>query len=60
MRHLTALLAICPILNTPFLYAGDYCVVVNAATYEDPSWKAVADTLVRKHDGRLLTYKSSP
>jgi hypothetical protein len=60
MRHLIALLALSPIFSTSCLYAGDYCVVVNAATYEDPSWKAVADTLVQKHDGKLLTYASTP
>ena len=60
MRHLIALLALTSIFSTSFLHAGDYCVVVNTTTYEDASWKAVADALVHKHDGNLLTYKSSP
>ena len=58
MRHFIVLLALS--LNTSFLCAGEYCVVVNAATNEDSAWKAVVDALVRKHDGRLLTYTSSP
>ena len=60
MRQLIVSLALGLILNTSLLYADDYCVVVNAATYEDSSWKAVADALVRKHDGKLFTYTTSP
>lgn len=59
MRHLIASLTLGLIL-TSFVHAGDYCVVVNSATYANPSWKAVADELVRKHDAQLLTYASSP
>jgi len=60
MPYLIALPAIFLILSTSFIYAADYSVVVNAATYKDPSWKAVADALLYKHGGKLLTYESSP
>ena len=47
MRQLIVSLALSLILHTSLLCANDYCVVVNAATYEDSSWKAVADALAR-------------
>ncbi len=39
--------------------AADYCVVVSATTYADKDWKAVADSLIAKHQGTLLTYSES-
>lgn len=44
----------------PDCVANDYCVVVRENTYANPGWKAVADLLIEKHDGVLLTYRSSP
>ncbi|MCA9082739.1 MAG: hypothetical protein KDA81_01720 [Planctomycetaceae bacterium] len=40
--------------------ADDYCVVVKDAVLEDAPWKAVADALLDKHDGSLVTYRTSP
>src|SRR4051794_5924255 len=34
---------------------GSYAVVVSKQTYADPKWKPVADALVAKHGGKLLT-----
>lgn len=39
--------------------ANDYCVVVSHDTYGNVGWKAVADTLVEKYGGTLLTYRDS-
>jgi zinc protease len=60
MRHVISWLALCLISGTSCAKAAEYCVVVQAVTYGDASWKAVADTLVAKHDGELLTYVSDP
>lgn len=40
--------------------ADDYCVVVKDAVLEGAPWKAVADALLDKHDGSLVTYRTSP
>lgn len=60
MRLLCVFLTASVLVNATCVRAGDYCVAVKATTYEDPSWKTVADTLVHKHDGSLLTYNTSP
>ncbi len=36
--------------------AADYAVVVSADTLKDAGWKQVADALVAKHQGKLVTY----
>ena len=48
------------LLCTSTLAAADYCVVVKSSAYEDKAWRAVADTLVNKHNGTLLTYDATP
>ena len=40
--------------------SSDYSVVVSQDTYANANWKAVADHLVQKHDGKLLTYRATP
>lgn len=40
--------------------ASDYCVVIKRESYKDKQWAAVADVLIRKHDGVLLQYDSTP
>lgn len=34
-----------------------YAVVLSRSTAERPAWKAVADALVEKHNGRVITYE---
>ena len=38
---------------------SDYVVVASKATIQDPAWKKVADTLLQKHHGELVTYDAS-
>jgi len=38
---------------------GDYAVVASKATLADADWKAVAQTLLDKHQGRLIEYDAS-
>jgi zinc protease len=38
---------------------GSYAVVVSAATYADPQWKKVVETLREKHDASVLIYPKS-
>jgi hypothetical protein len=40
--------------------AGSYAVVISHRAYTDKAWKAVADALVRKHDGQLIMIEKSP
>ncbi len=35
---------------------ADYAVVISDTTYADPAWRRVADALVAKHHGRLVTH----
>lgn len=37
-----------------------YVVVASQATADVPDWRAVADTLVTKHQGKLLVYRNAP
>lgn len=37
----------------------DYAVVVSKTSMEKPEWKAVADALVKKHNGELVVYDGS-
>ncbi|MEO2015057.1 MAG: hypothetical protein ABGZ53_11875 [Fuerstiella sp.] len=60
MWHRFALFTISLFATTSSLSANDYRVVVKAATYDNVPWKAVADVLVHKHGGKLLTYTSNP
>ncbi|HAY79386.1 MAG TPA: hypothetical protein DCY79_06215 [Planctomycetaceae bacterium] len=46
--------------TTAVASATDYCVVVRAGTYRQPAWQAVADALIKKHDGKLLQYAKDP
>lgn len=41
--------------------AGDcpYAVVISSVSAAMPEWKAVADALVKKHDGQLVVYEGS-
>jgi len=41
------------------LAESDYVVVASQATIQDPAWKNVADTLLQKHHGKLVTYDGS-
>lgn len=38
---------------------SDYVVVASQATLQDPAWKKVADALLQKHHGELVTYGGS-
>ncbi|MEI6072660.1 MAG: hypothetical protein WCS31_12760 [Verrucomicrobiae bacterium] len=38
---------------------SDYVVVASNATIQDPAWKKVADALLQKHHGELVTYDGS-
>ena len=38
---------------------SDYVVVTSKATIRDPAWKKVAETLLQKHHGELVTYDAS-
>lgn len=49
-------LAACLTLCTTPSRAEDYQVVVSETTAADPGWKAVADALVAKHGGKLVTH----
>ena len=55
-------LALCAVAVLPTLtlsaFADDYAVIIRNDVATKPEWKTVADTLVKKHDGRLLTYDS--
>ncbi|MDR2430525.1 MAG: hypothetical protein LBD14_06550 [Puniceicoccales bacterium] len=44
--------------DTP--YSRSYAVVVSKATYADPAWRNVADTLVRKHNATLIQHEGTP
>ena len=46
-------------LGIPAAHAESYAVVINKETYNDAAWKAVADELVKKHDGQLIVYEKS-
>lgn len=37
--------------------AGAYAVVVSQATWDDDAWRAVAEALLEKHDGKAIVYK---
>ena len=37
----------------------NYAVVISDVSAAKPEWKAVADALVKKHDGQLVVYKGS-
>lgn len=36
-----------------------YAIVIKASTYADPAWKAVAQALVEKHGGKVITYEGT-
>lgn len=38
---------------------GSYAVVVSEKTYSDKEWREVADTLVKKYNGRLIKYATN-
>ncbi len=40
--------------------APTYAVVIRESTAADNGWKAVADALVKKHNGKLFTFKDDP
>jgi zinc protease len=40
--------------------AADYVVIVSAATSADAPWRAVADSLAKKHGGEVMECKLSP
>ena len=45
----------------PALWAGEtYRVVIAESDLSKPAWKAVADELVSKHDGEILSFGSDP
>ena len=58
MLHRVWVFTVAILLICSATFAGDYVVVTSADNYEDADWKEIADTLVKKHDGQLLTYKS--
>lgn len=60
MKSKLMALAIILACGAPICQAKDYVVVVQKDTYANASWKAVADELIVKHDGRLLQYNASP
>ncbi len=37
-----------------------YAVLVSEATYADPAWQEVAETLRAKYDGKIFRYRSDP
>lgn len=39
--------------------AGEYVIVVSAATLADPQWREVVATLERKHNGETLSFQTS-
>lgn len=40
--------------------AADYTVIVSKATLADPEWRAVAESLARKHQGEVVEFGRSP
>ncbi len=65
MQHTGSILAVSmalAILCPPqTLGASDrYAVVVSQETAAAPDWKPVAEALIKKHDGQLLTWKDDP
>ena len=54
------LLAVTGVCNLTTVHAeSDYVVVASKATIQDPAWKKVADALLQKHQGALVTYEGS-
>ena len=54
---LKAILASLLALASPsFAAEGGYTIVVSKATHDDAKWKPVVETLVKKHEGEVLTY----
>jgi len=55
-----AILAVSGVGELPIVHAeNDYVVVASKATIQDPAWKKVADSLLQKHHGELVTYEGS-
>jgi hypothetical protein len=52
-------LAACLTFCTTLARSEGYQVVVSEATASDPAWKTVADALVAKHQGKLVTYATN-
>jgi len=49
--------AVSGVVGLPSVHAeSDYVVVASNATIQDPAWKKVADALLQKHHGELVTY----
>ena len=59
MKQLLLTILVTGLLTTQARAGESYAVVISKTTAARPEWKAVADALIKKHTGTLVTYEGS-